>query len=93
MRGLLHLDIFKTLIILLWTNGNGIIVSRIHIIKRKKYFFNNRFIVVYYILQSSATSDADVNLESQSNTRLSDEKDSYFQDGKRKIGILLCLIL
>ncbi|XP_052821331.1 anoctamin-7-like isoform X2 [Mya arenaria] len=39
--------------------------------------------------QSSATSDADIAMESHSSTRLSEEKDNYFQDGERKIDFVL----
>ncbi|KAH3783954.1 hypothetical protein DPMN_161904 [Dreissena polymorpha] len=34
----------------------------------------------------STTSEGGVQIETQSHTRLSEDKDCYFQDGKRKIG-------
>lgn len=40
--------------------------------------------MVYF--QSSTTSEGGINLEARSCHRLSEDKDSYFRDGRRKIG-------
>jgi len=45
----------------------------------------------FFSFQSDIRSETGIELESQSADRLSDEKDNYFRDGKRKIGKKSCL--
>ena len=47
----------------------------------------------FFPFQSDIRSETGIELESQSADRLSDEKDNYFRDGKRKIGKLAILLV